>query len=134
MRDRRDGDARGVRASAQFIETLQDLGLKFCRNGRSTFLIFVKDSNEFRTFKLTVHTRVIAPEFACAHDGDTNLPRLSRRRAHSLFIPFEASFGSGTAGGGKSSNAIPPPSPTSITLVQSKTNLRPAAPPTTRAP
>ncbi len=33
MRDRRDGDACGVRASTQFIEALQDLRLKFCRDG-----------------------------------------------------------------------------------------------------
>src|SRR2546430_9778771 len=59
---------------------------------RGTFLILVEDANEVRTFKLTIHTRVVASEFACAHYGDTNPLRLSRR-AHSLFIPFEALFG-----------------------------------------
>jgi hypothetical protein len=44
---------------------------------------------------------VIASEFACTNHGDTNPLRLSRRRAHSLFIPLETSFGSGTVSGGK---------------------------------
>ncbi len=100
VRDRRDGDARGVRAAAQLIETIQDLRLKFRRNGRGAFWILVEDANELRAFQFTVHTRVVASEFAYAYDGDTNPLRLSRRRAHSLSIPSEASFGSGTAAGG----------------------------------
>jgi hypothetical protein len=43
---------------------------------------------------------VVASEFARTHNGDTNPVRLSRHRAHSYFIPFEASIGSGTASGG----------------------------------
>ncbi len=101
MRHRRDGDTRGIRAPAQFLQTLQNLRLKFCRNGRGPLRIFVEDSNKLRAFEFPVHSRVVAPEFSCAHDGDTNPLRLSRRRAHSLFIPFEASFGSGAPSGGK---------------------------------
>jgi hypothetical protein len=100
MRDCRDGHARGLRAAAQLIKTLQDLRLKFRGNGRAAFLILVEDANEFRAFKLTVHTRVVAPKFACTNHGDTNPLRFSRHRAHSFFIPFEASLGSGKARGG----------------------------------
>src|SRR2546430_13161858 len=57
MRDRRDGHTRGVRAATHFIEALQDLRLKFRRNGGATFLILVEDANELRAFKLTVHSR-----------------------------------------------------------------------------
>src|SRR2546429_536903 len=71
MRDRRDGHTRGVRAATHFIEALQDLRLKFRRNGGATFLILVEDANELRAFKLTVHTRVVASEFACTNHGDT---------------------------------------------------------------
>jgi hypothetical protein len=100
MRDCRDGHAGGVRAPAQFIETLQDLRLKFRGNGRATFLILVEDANEFRAFNLAVHTRVVAPKFARTNHGDTNPLRLSGRPVHSWFIPFEASLGSGKARGG----------------------------------
>jgi hypothetical protein len=43
---------------------------------------------------------VVTPEFAGTHNGDTDSPGLSWRRAHSLFIPFEGSLGSGAASGG----------------------------------
>jgi len=66
------------------------LRLKFRRNRRATFLILVEDANEFRAFNLTVHTRVVAPKFACTNHGDTNPLRLSGRRVHSSFIPFDA--------------------------------------------
>ena len=99
--DRRDGHASGIRLSAQFIETFQDLRLKFSRNGRGTLLILVEDSNEFRAFEFPVHSRVVAPEFACTDNGNTNLLQLSRRRTHSLLIPSGASLGSGAASGGK---------------------------------
>src|SRR5713226_9567410 len=127
MRDGRDGNARGIRASAQFIETLQDLGLKFRRNGCGAFLILVEYSDELRAFKLTVHTCVVAPELARAHHGGTNPLRLSRRPVHFLFIPFEASFGSGTASGGNACIAIPAPSADSISFVRSKRSVRPAS-------
>jgi hypothetical protein len=43
---------------------------------------------------------VVASKFACTNHGDTNPLRFSRHRAHSFFIPFEASLGSGKARGG----------------------------------
>jgi len=100
VRDRRDGDARGIRATTQFVDTLQDLRLKFRRNGPGALWILVEDANEFRAVKLMVYARMVASKLACTNHSDTNPLRLSSH-THSLFITFETLFSSGTASGGK---------------------------------
>jgi hypothetical protein len=80
---------------------MERCSLKFLRHSAGAFCALVVDPNEFHAFEFPVHSRVVSPEFAGTHDGDANPIRLSRRRAHSLLIPFETSFGSGTATGGK---------------------------------
>ena len=60
--------------------------------------ILVVDSDKLHAVELAVCARVIAPEFAGTHHGDTDLPRFGRR-AHSLLIPPEALFGSESARG-----------------------------------
>jgi len=72
------------------------LASELCGDSGGTLGILVENANELYAIEFPVDSRVISPEFAGAHDGDTNPLELSRRRAHSFFIPFEASFGSGT--------------------------------------
>src|SRR5438309_437073 len=99
MRNRRDSHACGVRASEQLLQSRQDWSLEFCGNSSGTLRILVEDSHEFRAIEFAIHASVVAPKFPCAHDGDTDLLRISRRRSHSFFIPFKAALGSGVASG-----------------------------------
>src|SRR6266853_4714841 len=101
MRDRRNCHARSIRAPGQLLKTLQNLCLVFNRNGCSTFWILVEDSHEVRAVKFAVHAGMIAPKFSRADNGDTDLLRFSRRRTHSLLVPFKAPLGSAMAGGGQ---------------------------------
>src|SRR5205807_643236 len=97
----RDSDACGIHASGQLLQSRQDWSLELRGNSSGTLWILVEDSHEFRAIEFAIHASVVAPKFPCAHDGDTDLLRISRRRTHSLFIPFKGALGSGVASGGK---------------------------------
>src|SRR6266700_1863991 len=123
----RNRDARGIRAAAQFLETLQSLRLKFCCDCRGAFRVLVEDADKLRALEFAVHPRVVAPEFARTNNGDTNPFRLLCRRVHSLFIPLGAWLGSDTAAGGNAWIAIPAASADSISFARSKRSVRPAS-------
>jgi len=69
--------------------------------------MLVVNPGQLRPFKFAIDSRVVAPKFAGYNDGDTDPPRLSRRRDHCLLIPLLASFGSRITRGGKASVANP---------------------------
>jgi len=94
-----NGDARGFREFADFVETAQCFGLKLGCDDFSAGLILVVDADQLRVLQFAVHAGVVASKFPCSNDSGADFSGFWCRPAHSLFIPLELLFGSACAGG-----------------------------------